>query len=982
PGIVTATLSALFAALFFTSPGTNLAAPGNLFQLMLFLLEGLLVVGFTGNLRENRMKAEKDQRAKDEALALLDTFQVYAPVGLAFLDHELRYIRINYAMAELDGLTPAAHIGRTLQDVQPNMNPELFSAIQQVLETGKPLLDQELTIVKPTMLGMKKQHLLTSYYRIRGIEGEPLGVGAVMLDVTQYRQSEEAVRESEIRFRTMADTAPVMIWLADTNKLRTYFNKGWFDFTGRTPEQDYGNGWTENLHPDGVQPYLDVYTTAFDARQEFNTEYRLRRKDGEYRWLISHGVPRFTPEGEFAGYIGISVDITERKQAEEIVRESETRFRRMADTAPVMIWLADTNKLRTYFNKGWFDFTGRTEEQDYGNGWTENLHPDDVKPYLDVYTTAFDARQEFNTEYRLRRQDGEYRWLISHGVPRFTPEGQFAGYIGISVDITERKQLQIAQDFVLQTGVVMSSSLDYQTTIENVARLAVPTMADWCAVDILAPDSKSLERLAVAHVDPEKVKWAYELQRRYPVDLNAQSGTAEVIRSGKTQFTPEITEGMIEAAATDADMYQIIVDIGFTSVITAPLIARGRTIGVLTLVSAESKRHYTETDVATAEQLAVRIALAVDSAHLFREAQAERERFRVTLASIGDAVIATDHQGRVTFINEVASNLTEWPSSEALGTSLDSIFKIVNEQTRQTVESPVDKVLREGRVVGLANHTVLISKSGGETPIDDSGAPIPGENGEIGGVVLVFRDVSERKREEQRQQYLVEASQLLSSSLEYETTLSTVVKLAVPTIADWCAVDLLTPQGAIQRVTVAHIDPDKVEWAYEVQKRFPPTLDATNGVGHVLRTGETEFVPDVPALLAPIYDMLSADMKQVMDKLQSVSVITTPLKARDITIGALTFATAESGRRYNEYDVQFAETLAGRVALAVDNSRLYSEAQSERERFRVTLASIGDAVIATNSEGEVTFLNQIASNLTGWSQEEAIGTPLSSIFNI
>ena len=100
-------------------------------------------------------------------------------------------------------------------------------------------------------------------------------------------------------------------------------------------------------------------------------------------------------------------------------------------------------------------------------------------------------------------------------------------------------------------------------------------MADWCAVDILSADGKALERAAVAHVDPEKVKWAYELQKRYPVDLNAETGIADVIRTGKTEFTPEITEEMIEGAATDADMYQILVDIGFTSVITAPLVARG-----------------------------------------------------------------------------------------------------------------------------------------------------------------------------------------------------------------------------------------------------------------------------------------------------------------------------------------------------------------------------------------------------------------------
>src|SRR5262249_21039050 len=128
------------------------------------MLEGLLVVGFTGNLRETRAEAQRSEEAKEQALALLETFQVYAPVGLAFLDNDLRYLRINYAMAELDGLTPAAHIGRTLQEVDPQIKPELLSAIRQVVETGKPLLDQEQVVMRPTMLGMKRQYFLTSYY--------------------------------------------------------------------------------------------------------------------------------------------------------------------------------------------------------------------------------------------------------------------------------------------------------------------------------------------------------------------------------------------------------------------------------------------------------------------------------------------------------------------------------------------------------------------------------------------------------------------------------------------------------------------------------------------------------------------------------------------------------------------------------------------------------------------------------------------------
>jgi len=147
--------------------------------------------------------------------------------------------------------------------------------------------------------------------------------------------------------------------------------------------------------------------------------------------------------GKVIGASSIARDISERKQAEEVLRQSETRFRDMADNAPVMIWISGTDKLSTYVNKQFLDFTGRTLAQELANGWTEGIHPDDYIRCLDTYTTHFDTRNRFEIEYRLRRADGEYRWIFANGTPRFSSQGEFLGYIGSCIDITERKESEV-----------------------------------------------------------------------------------------------------------------------------------------------------------------------------------------------------------------------------------------------------------------------------------------------------------------------------------------------------------------------------------------------------------------------------------------------------------------------------------------------------------------------------------------------------------
>lgn len=263
----------------------------------------------------------------------------------------------------------------------------------------------------------------------------------ILRDITDRIRAEEALMASEQRFRTIMDSAPVLVWVSDTTKLCTWFNKPWLEFVGRTLEQELGNGWAENVHPDDMDRCLMIYETSFDARKPFEMTYRLRRHDGEYRWLLDKGIPLHGAEHEFTGYIGSCVDITDRKQAEAAVRAKEAQLWLITQNTPVMLTQCSRDLTYTFANRACAQTLNLEPDQIIGKSIREVLGDDafkNIKPQIEQVLQG--KRVEFVSE--IPYPHAGRRIVHAVYVPDTDAMGGVTGWLASITDITERRMIE------------------------------------------------------------------------------------------------------------------------------------------------------------------------------------------------------------------------------------------------------------------------------------------------------------------------------------------------------------------------------------------------------------------------------------------------------------------------------------------------------------------------------------------------------------
>lgn len=522
---------------------------------------------------------------------------------------------INAHAEKMLGMARERVIGQKLCELLPiDHRDDFFDKCTRVVATGASL-EGEFPVDTPKL---KARWLRHQVVRVDD------GIAIFTRDVTLWKESGARLKESEERLRLATEAAHMGAWTWDPKSGRFSWSEG----IGPVFGLSLGEGFDtleeliQAVHPADRNIIVRAVSEAREKGIPYRGEFRTIWPDGTLHWVegrsnFVRGANGFLKRG-----VGIAMDITERKRAESAWRESEQNYRSLADSASALIWTSGTNTLCNYFNQPWLNFTGRSLEQELGNGWAEGVHPDDSAQCLATYVGAFDRREPFSVEYRLRRHDGEFRWMRDDGCPRYDSSGEFIGYLGYVMDITERKQSEVAlthANRALRTLSACNDALIHAISepelLNTVCRLVVEA-GGYCMawVGFAERDATKTVRVVAQYgADEGKLKstnitWADTERGRGP------TGTA--IRTGATQVNQNILTNPAMAAWRDVALAR-----GFQSNVAVPLKGPSGTYGALAIYSRECDA-FNNDEVQLLEELADDLVFGITTLRT----RAERDR--------------------------------------------------------------------------------------------------------------------------------------------------------------------------------------------------------------------------------------------------------------------------------------------------------------------------------------------------------------------
>ncbi|KAF3887395.1 MULTISPECIES: PAS domain S-box protein [Nostocales] len=889
---------------------------------------------------EQQQAIARLDREKQDLSALLEN----APDIISRIDRKFRHLYVSPSIKLATGIPSERFIGKTNTDLgMPGNVCSIWNdGLQQVFATGQ---EQIIEYSFPTPKGMR-------WYQSRIVpefasDGSVETVLNIARDVTDYKYVERALRESEERLQLSLAAAKMVGWDMDLKTNRVVCTPNACEIWGI--QEGTKEDFFAVIHPEDRDRMKQAIQQAFAGEASYyNQEYRTISPEGVVRWLNSQGKVYHDATGRGVRMIGVSVDITERKQIEAEREMLRTRSERLLRQQQFSIQLNDA--IRTIQDPKeimWqvvcatgkhFQVTRCT----YGDIDPTQEYVIVNRDYCNgvISVVGNHHMNSFGVEIIAELKQGKTIVVDDVDVdPRTCGSGEAA------FDAIQTKSL-LCVPLVKQGRFVALFVLHHvsprQWTEEDVALMEQIAEQTWLAVERSRAEKELRE--SEAHL-----QLALKVGRMGAWDWDVQTGamlwseghfTVLGLQPNECQPSYEVWASRVhpdDLAQTEAKLQQAMLD-------QKEYHHEYRLLwldGSVHWVEARGQCTYDSQGNPKHSIGAVIDITGRKQTEHERETLLERERIARTQVEAAQRQLANifetspvgigllDAQQRFVAINEALAQINGLTREQHLGHSIPELFG----QSDPKLVEVFYNIYTTGNSFISPNFAVSVPGRSDRTPGYHNVYYLPtiNSNNEVEDVLVYVVDITEQVRLEQGQRFLSEASTVLASSLDYQTTLERVAQLAVPELADWCTVHIVEENGCIEQIAVAHNDPAKLLWAHEIRQKYPLNPNDPRGTALTLRTGQSDILPDIPDELL-VQAARDPEHLHILRQVGFRSAMTVPLRTQDRILGVITFVSSESGRRYNTRDLQLAEELARRASLAIDNTQLYRVAQLARDK--------------------------------------------------
>jgi PAS domain S-box-containing protein len=382
-----------------------------------------------------RKQTEKElQKNREELQIILDS----SPILIFFKDCENRFIRVNKALAEVTGLPKEAIEGKTVLEIYPNQVKDYWEDDKEVIASGKP----KIGIIEPIEGATGRRWLQTDKIPCRDKDGCIVGIIGFSIDITERLQVEVAQKESEERFRTLANAIPQLCWIANAEGWLFWYNQRWYEYTGTTPEQMEGWGWQSVHDPVELPKVMERWQASIVTGEAFEMTFPLLGADGVFRPFLTRIIPLKDATGKVKQWFGTNTDVSELKRIEQALRESEALYRGIGESIDYGVWVCAPDGRNIYASESFLKMVGITQEQCSNFGWGDVLHPDDAEGTIAAWQECVRTGGKWDIEHRFRGMDGQWHHVLARGVPVRNEQGEIIRWAGINLDINQLKQAE------------------------------------------------------------------------------------------------------------------------------------------------------------------------------------------------------------------------------------------------------------------------------------------------------------------------------------------------------------------------------------------------------------------------------------------------------------------------------------------------------------------------------------------------------------